>query len=198
MKLACLLSLNGGVTFLGIKRNLFRSTELGRLPFLATVRPVNLAPVSSALAAGACSEQGTRPVGCAGWLEVVALKSVGMMFVLAILGCGFGAQHIAYAREKEKLGRQLRQRELELRAISQAYRSLESEKALFLAQGFSRAEQLARGDCIRDTAAATVGRPTFGRESRLAPANARGHGDSNQRSHVADARPPARRGGIRS
>ena len=138
MKPACLLSLGAGIISCQRRGNPFRPTELGRLPFLFSAKPVNLAPVCPALDAGAAAEQRSPPAGWASRIEAGVLKLVGTLFVLSVVACGFGAQHVAHTREKNNLGRQLRQKELELRTATQAYRALESEKALLMAQGFRR------------------------------------------------------------
>ena len=59
-------------------------------------------------------------------VEAVVLKFMLGLFVLASVGCGFGVQHIAYVRQKNALCAQLRQRELELHKVTQAFRDLES------------------------------------------------------------------------
>jgi len=72
--------------------------------------------------------------------EVLVLKGLAIILALACIGCGFGIQHIAYVRQKNELCRQLRKKELELRAVTQAYRSLESCVVAKAAEDFRRVE----------------------------------------------------------
>ena len=58
-------------------------------------------------------------------IEAVMLRMMVALFLLAFIGCGFGVQHITYLRQKNVLGAQLREKELELAKAVQAYRSLE-------------------------------------------------------------------------
>lgn len=125
MNLGCLYSLGDGITFHRFRKNPFRPAGPGRPSILLPVKPVSAQPVQPALDdAGAPRARG-RP-SRAEQLEALVLKLILLLLVLASLGCGFGIQHIAYVRQKNELGRQLRQKELELRAVTQAYRSLES------------------------------------------------------------------------
>jgi hypothetical protein len=112
----------------------FQPSKLGPLPFLLTVEPVDLAPVHPALGTARDAR------GCAArrsWsdrAESILLKLVGALFVLTLLAAGFGVQQITHVRATNRLGRELRQKEHELRTALQAYRSLESRKAVELAQ----------------------------------------------------------------
>jgi hypothetical protein len=112
----------------------FQPAKLGSLPFLLSVAPVNLAPVRPAL--GTARE--VRGRGAQGsWsdkAESSLLKLVGALFVLTLLAAGFGVQQITHVRAANQLGRELRQKEHELRTALQAYHSLESRKAVELAQ----------------------------------------------------------------
>jgi hypothetical protein len=199
MKLACLLSLGDGIISCQRKGDPFRPTERGRLPFLVSVKPVSLVPVCPALDASAAAGQQSQPAGRAARIELGVLRALGGLLVMTVLGCGLGAQHVAYTREKHTLGRQLRQKEIELCAVTQAYRSLESEKALLVAQELPQAAvNFARVDPIQEAAASSAGRLGGGRESKPAPVRASSSVPSSRRSQVADARLPARRGRIRS
>jgi hypothetical protein len=73
-------------------------------------------------------------------LEVLVVKLLALGLALACIGCGVGFQHIAYVRQKNELCRQLRQKEVQLRAVTQAYCSLESAAAAKAAEDFRRAE----------------------------------------------------------
>jgi len=126
-------------------QSVFQPTGLGPLPFLLAVEPVNLAPLRPALPCRARREECSLEQGAAsrlrittsGWgdkLEALALKLVVALFALTLLAAGFGVQQIAYARSKNQLGRQLKQKEHELHAVTQAYRHLESRKAIEVAQ----------------------------------------------------------------
>ena len=198
MKLAHLLSLGNGIISCHGRGNPFRPTELGRLPFLVSVKPAYLVPVCPALDAGAAAAQRPQPAGFAARIELGVLRVLGAMFVAAVIGCGFGAQHVAYTREKHTLGRQLRQKEIELCAVTQAYRSLESEKAFLVAQGLPQAAvNFARVDPIPEAAASSARRLGGGREGKPVLIRTSSHVPSSRRSQVADARPLARRGRIR-
>ena len=198
MKLAHLLSLGNGIISCHGRGNPFRPTQQGRLPFLVSVKPAYLVPVCPALDASASAAQRPQPAGFAARIELGVLRVLGAMFVAAVIGCGLGAQHVAYTREKHTLGRQLRQKEIELCAVTQAYRSLESEKALVVAQGLPQAVvNLAKVDPIPEAGASSAGRVGGGRESKPVPIRASSHVPSIRRSQVVDARAPARRGRIR-
>ena len=90
-------------------------------------------------------------------VEVLVLKLIVIILALAGIGCGFGIQHIAYVRQKNALCRQLRQKEVELLTVTQAYRSLEYCVAAKAADDFRRVEA---GPVIAKTTARKV--PTRG------------------------------------
>jgi hypothetical protein len=71
---------------------------------------------------------------------VLVVKLLALGLALACIGCGVGFQHIAYVRQKNELCRQLRQKEVQLRAVTQAYCALESAAAMKAAEDFRRAE----------------------------------------------------------
>jgi hypothetical protein len=73
-------------------------------------------------------------------VEVLVLKCLAIALALACIGCGFGIQHITHIRQKNEICRQLRQKEVELRGITQAYRSLESCVIAKAAEDFRRIE----------------------------------------------------------
>ena len=162
MSLSCLLSLGEGVTFHCFRKNPFRPAKPGHSPFLLSVRSINTQPTRPALDAqpvGQASRLSTGnrstpatfdhhlPVtspslslGRAEKVEALVLKLIVMILALASIGCGFGIQHIAYVRQKNALCRQLRQKEVELRTVTQAYRSLECCVAAKAADDFRRVE----------------------------------------------------------
>ena len=196
MKLACLLAVGPGIVSFRRGGNPFRAADLGRLPYLIPAKAEDHAPVCPALDDGAALAERAQPAPWVGRIEAGVLKSLGALFVLTVLACGFGVQHIAYTREKNKLGRQLRQKELELRAVTQAYRSLECQEALGVAQRFQqKTVNLARHDSVPGTAARRNSRSAGGREAKPAPTKAAGYVFSTWRPQVAEAWPPTRRGG---
>ena len=81
-----------------------------------------------------------RSLSRTGGVEGLVLKLLAIILALACIGCGFGIQHIAYVRQKNELCRQLRQKEVECRAVTQAYRSLESCAIAKAAEDFHRLE----------------------------------------------------------
>jgi hypothetical protein len=194
MNMARLLPLGSGIISLQRNGNLFRPTQLGLLAYLLTVKPVNLLPVRPALDVDATPAHPGRPLGCASRIEAVLLRSLGVLFALALLACGFGVQHIAYVREKNRLGRELRRTELDLRALTQTYRSLEAEKSLELAQGsLQPPPQPAKADSVQQGLPAKTSRTTVVQECKSAPTSAGGASFSRQRTRVADGRHPTRR-----
>lgn len=162
MSLSCLLSLGDGVTFHRFRKNPFRPAKPGHLPFLVSVKPISTQPIQPALdaqPAGQASRLSTgnrstpatldhhpalaspaRSLGRTERVEVLVLKLLAIALALACIGCGFGIQHIAYVRQKNALCRQLRQKEVELRTVTQAYRSLEYCVAAKAADDFRRVE----------------------------------------------------------
>jgi hypothetical protein len=197
MNMARLLALGCGIVSLQRNGNVFRPTQLGLLAYLLAVKPVNLLPVRPALDVGATPAHPGRRLGCASRIETILLRTLGVLFVLAFLACGFGVQHIAYVREKNRLGRKLRRTELDLRALTQTYRSLEAEKSLELAQGsLQPLPQPAKVDSIQQGLPAKVSRTTVVQECKSAPTSAGGAAFSGQRTRVADGRHPTRRSRI--
>ncbi|HOX57288.1 MAG TPA: hypothetical protein P5205_11635 [Candidatus Paceibacterota bacterium] len=193
MKLACLLSVGPGAFCFLRGGNPFRLAESGRLPYLVSAAPVDLAPVRPALEAGAVEDVRSQPAGWAGRVEACVLKSLVILFVLTVLAGVFGAQHITYTREKHNLGRQLRQKETELTAVTQACRSLECEKARWLALGVLQPTAgLGRADSAQRTVTGKAGESARGRDTK--PVSARAAAPS-RRPQVADARTHTRRGG---
>jgi hypothetical protein len=197
MNMARLLALGCGIVSLQRNGNGFRPTQLGLLAYLHTVKPVELLPVRPALDVDATPSPPERPPGWASRIETILLRSLGVLFVLAILACGFGAQHIAYVREENRLGRELRRTELDLRALTQIYRSLESEKSLELAQGsLQPPPQPAKADSVQQGLPAKASRTIVVQECKPAPAIAGGFASSRQPTGVADGRHPTRRARI--
>jgi hypothetical protein len=123
-------------------QGVFQPTKLGPLPFLLAVEPVSITPVRPALEHPAGSRHRKSAAGWSDKLEALALKLVVALFVMTLLATGFGVQQIAYARSKNQLGRQLKQKEQELQAVTQAYRHLESRKAIEVAQASAIPENL--------------------------------------------------------
>ena len=197
MNIARLLALGSGIVSLQRNGNVFRPTQLGLLAYLLAVKPVDLFPVRPALDVGATPTPPERPPGWASRIESILLRSLVVLFVLAILACGFGAQHITYVREKNRLGRELRRTELDLRALTQTYRSLEAEKSQELAQGsLQPPPQPARADSVQQAVPAKASRTTVVQECKSAPTSAGGAAFSRQRTRVADGRHPTRRSRI--
>jgi hypothetical protein len=133
MNLGYLLCLNHALAGGRYEASPFQLKPRQGWPFLTQPRPVSLEPVGPALAP---AERAARrpPGGRAGKLEALALcLAVGLLAVAGAY-CAWGAQHVAYARQKAALCRQLRQKELELRAVKEAYRALESRMAWRVAQ----------------------------------------------------------------
>jgi hypothetical protein len=161
-----------------------------------SAKPVNLTPVCTALDTGVAAE---RPPATAGWpgrVEAGVLKSLGVLLLLTAFASGLGAQHIAYMRAKNSLGRQLYQKDLEVRAGSQACRTLEAEKALLVAQGL---QPVANSATMASTQGPTIGKTCLvagGRGDRAAQGRASTSVLTNRRSQVAEARPPMHRGAI--
>jgi len=198
MTLARLLSLGGGITMCQGRANPFRKAELGPLPFLMSTKPVDFAPVRPMLGDGAATPHRPRPKGWASKIEIGVVKTLGALFLLAVLVCGFGAQHIAYRREKNSLGRQLRQRELELRTVVQACQSLEAEKAVLVAQMPPQTGvNLAKVGATQRPAVGTVAQSASGRERKSALLKASIGVNAIRRTQLADARSHAHRGGVR-
>jgi hypothetical protein len=162
MNLSCLLSLGDGITFHRFRKNPFRPIKAGQTRFLVPVKPPDTRSIRPALdsrqtgpalqriatlrappdalappASAACQR---GQLSRAERVEVVVLKLLALILALACIGCGFGVQHIAYVRQKAALGRQLRQKEIELSAVKQAYRSLESCVVAKAAEDFRRTE----------------------------------------------------------
>jgi len=198
MKLACLLFLGDGVISRHGGGNPFRLAERGPLPFLVPVKPVDPAPVCPALDAGAVAGQEPPPEGWAARIELGVLRVLGALLAMTVVVCCLGAQHIAHTREKHALGRQLRQKEIELRAITQAYRSLEAQKELLAAQMRPRAAaEVARARAVQASAVGQRSRSGGGPQGKAVPARASSDVPSNRSSQVANARPVVRRGEIR-
>ncbi len=198
MKLACLLFLGNGVISRHGGGNPFRPAARGPLPFLVPVKPVDPAPVCPALDVGAVAGQELPAAGWAARIEFGVLRVLGALLALTVVVCFLGAQHIAHTREKHALGRQLRQKEIELRAITQAYRSLESEKELLAALMCPRATaEVARADAVRAAAVGQRSRSGGAPQGKAVPARASSDIPSSRRSQVANARPVVRRGEIR-
>ena len=162
MSLSCLFPLGDGITFHRFRKNPFRSAEPRGSPFLISVKPANTRPVQPALDAHRQREASQPPAtlfptpaalkppptaACPPRLltriekiEARVLKLLAVVLGLACIGCGFGIQHIAYVRKENELCRQLRQKELELRNVTQAYRSLESRVVAKAAEDLRRLE----------------------------------------------------------
>ena len=162
MSLSCLLPLGDGVTFHRFRKNRFRPAKSDPSSILVSVKLASTQPIQPALnarhaeptshlSAGIRSSSATfdrqSAEACSPQLpsrtekvEVLVLKLLAIILALACIGCGFGIQHIAYVRQKNALCRQLRQKEVELRTVTQAYRSLEYCVAAKAADDFRRVE----------------------------------------------------------
>jgi hypothetical protein len=130
MSLSCFLHLANGTVLHRCGANPFRPDPVPRPSILLPTRPVCAAPVRPVLPAAADAESQSRGCSRAEKLEAFVLKSLRPVLVLLVIGCGFGVQHIAHTRQINRLSRQLQQRELELRAVTQTCRTLESAEAL--------------------------------------------------------------------
>jgi hypothetical protein len=198
MNLASVLSAGGGNTF-RTRKGPFRSANLGPLPFLVTAKPVDLAPTCLALGTGVTAKQGWDGVGLAGKVEGFILILVATLFVVVAFVSALGAQHISYVRAKNQLGRQLRQKEYELIAVTRAYWSLQAENAIQVAQGLpSAGAQVANAISLQKGTTKGVLRADTPPCSRSAPATVGRVQLPLQRSPIADVRNAARRGGVRS
>jgi len=194
MNMAHLLTLGCGIVSLQRNGNVFRPTRLGLLAYLLAVKPVDIFPVRPALDVEATPAHPRRSPGRASRIETILLRSLVVLFVLALLACGFGAQHISYVREKNRLGRDLRRTELDLRALTQTYRSLEAEKSVELAQrSLQPPPQPAKADLVQQAVPAKTSRTSVVQECKSTPTSAGGAAFSRQRTRVADGRHPTRR-----
>ena len=63
-----------------------------------------------------------------GRIESWTVKLLRWLLVWIVIVCAFGIQHISYLRQKNHLCRQLRRQESELKAITQAFRSLRADQ----------------------------------------------------------------------
>jgi hypothetical protein len=160
MSLSCLFPL--GTTFHRFRKNPFRPCEAGRSSLLVSVAPPSLRPIQPALESAVRGPSpavppAARSGGAAGHaeatlvrpaqsptrfeqVEALVVKLIALAFALACIGCGFGIQRVLYARQTAQLSRQLRQKELELRTLTQAYRALEASAIARAAEDFRRAE----------------------------------------------------------
>ncbi len=126
------------------------------------------------------------------------MKALAALLVLTIVVCESGAQHIAYKREKNSLGRQLRQKEAELRTVAQAYQSLQAEKALLVAQTLPQATANLTGVLTtRGPTVVSVPQSGSGRHRESARLRATNNANASRPAQLADVRRPARRGSAR-
>jgi hypothetical protein len=68
------------------------------------------------------------------------MKVLAVVFAVVCIGCVIGLQHIAHVRQIGVLRRQLREKDQELRAATQACHSLESYVAAKAAEEFRPAD----------------------------------------------------------
>ncbi len=211
MNLGYLLSIGGGVIARRNGSERFRSAEQVSLPFLLSVKPVDWAPVCPTLHAFRTKERcfnsscddgtGKRdgepsgPLYACERVERFAVKTLRIGLVLVLLACAVGVQQITHVRERNRLGSELHARELELRALSQAYRSIEAEKARLLAQTEQTRAGCLAGTEIPQTTPAIVKRGNDGGRKTVL----KGGGPSlhNRRPQLVEAGQPAHRGGTR-
>ena len=124
MNATYLLSLGEGMGF--PPAHLFRPAPTNRWRFLSRVKPPEISPVQPALAMFPVADARSETVGRAASIEVWVLKlMIGLSAAMLMLYAA-GAQHVAYTRQVAKMSQQLRQREAELRSVTQAYRLLQS------------------------------------------------------------------------
>jgi len=135
MKLGLLLSLNHGIVQHRAGFNPFHFIERNPFEFLERTQPPRLRPIQPALGIGPPAGRRGRPKSLGGRIEGCSFKLVAGLAIASALGCGFGAQRIAYTRQKAQLGRMLQQKELEVQEATQARRVLESGAAMRAAQG---------------------------------------------------------------
>jgi hypothetical protein len=106
--------------------NPFRPVTANRLTFLVRVRPADQGLVQPALQRGVDSAPDPWCRDPVGRLEGAVLKALRLLLLSTLILCALGVQHIAYVRQKHRLCRQLEQKERELRATAQAFRSLQA------------------------------------------------------------------------
>jgi hypothetical protein len=129
MSLARLFILADGLLSPCLSNNRFRVQGSIIPSILIPVRPPNTFPVLPALHALPPDECLRGKPTRIDHVEQILLKSVVTILACVIIGCGLGVQRIEYIRQKAELGRQLHQNELEIQALTQACRSLESAAA---------------------------------------------------------------------
>jgi len=166
----------------------FSPAERDPLPFLVPVKPVDPAPVCPALDAGAVRARSRRG-GVGGQDRAGRIASARRPVGNDVGRVCLGAQHIAHTREKHALGRQLRQKEIELRAITQAYRSLEAQKELLARKCVPGCGGGCEGACRSGGRVGQRSRSGGGPQGKAVPARASSDVPSNRRSQVANARP---------
>ncbi len=127
MNLGYLLCLNRGIAGLDDGTTVALPSVRARSPILTQPKPVECEPVRPALAAARAARE--KPHPRLEKLAVLALCLVVGVLTTASAYCAFSAQHVVDARQKANLGRQLRERDAEVRAVLEARRALEAELA---------------------------------------------------------------------
>ena len=155
MSRSCILRLGDEPFLRRLRANPFRRDPEHPSPFLFVPKPMCVRPVQTTLQLFNDTGQQPRSRGQAEKVERSALKLSGTILLLTLLACGFGAQHIADTRKMNRLSRQLEQREAEFRALTQAYRTLQSIEAV-----------RAAGESRQSEARQALTRPSPGKPSR--------------------------------
>ena len=124
MNFALLLSLAGGIAFQ--RANPFRRANANPLPFLESVKPPNLQARRPALETPAEAERRRGPARRHERITRVVLTLMVAVLAATATLCAQGAYRITRVRQEAKLSNELRQREAELRAVTQTCRYLQS------------------------------------------------------------------------
>jgi hypothetical protein len=161
--------LEGGIISSRGPHQSFRSGRLNPLPFLFQPKPVAAGFLARPRHTGSTRDPVPRPTGWAEKVESLGVRIVAGVFVVVLLCAGLGAQHISYVRARNQLGRDLRQREQDLKTVTFAYRALEARKAVELAQSVpgacSNVLRLAASPSRPATTLARTGAPSAGRKA---------------------------------
>ncbi|MGD0259315.1 MAG: hypothetical protein ABSD29_05750 [Verrucomicrobiota bacterium] len=154
--------LGDGTAFHHFRKNPFRPAKPARAFLLEFVKPASTRPIRPLLDthnAGQASRLSTsiqatpttpypiqtadcppRSPGRVDKVEAAVMKVLAVVFAVVCIGCVIGLQHIAHVRQIGVLRRQLREKDQELRAATQACHSLESYVAAKAAEEFRPAD----------------------------------------------------------
>jgi hypothetical protein len=126
MSLDRLFLLADGLLSRCVDDNPFRFGRSTAPIFFVPVKPLNQQPVRPTLDAvplDDCPRRQPLPIDR---VELALVKLILTVLVFTLFVCGLGVQHISYVRQRSEFSRELCRKELELRALTQAYHSLES------------------------------------------------------------------------